>query len=145
MPIDLMVGSCRVIDVGAVRRIEPILLQDVAIQPGERLLFRTANSARSWWREPFDRSYVHLSAEAARVLAEAGVGLVGIDALSIGQFEGDGVETHLELLGAGIWVLEGLDLSQVQGGDGELVCLPLRVEGRGRGAGPGDLPSVNMM
>ena len=32
------------------------------------------------------------------------------------------------LLGAGIWVIEGLDLSEIEPGEYELICLPLRVE-----------------
>ena len=45
------------------------------------------------------------------------------------QFYADGVETHQALLGAGIWVIEGLDLSGVEPGEHELICLPLKVEG----------------
>ena len=41
----------------------------------------------------------------------------------------DGVETHRILLGAGIWLIEGLNLASVEPGAYELVCLPLRVVG----------------
>ena len=33
------------------------------------------------------------------------------------------------LLEAGIWIIEGLDLSQVEPGTYELICLPLRIAG----------------
>jgi len=36
---------------------------------------------------------------------------------------------YLALLGAGIWVIEGLDLSQVEPGCYEMICLPLRLAG----------------
>jgi arylformamidase len=39
------------------------------------------------------------------------------------------VETHQILLSAGIWLIEGLNLSAVKPGTYELVCLPLRVAG----------------
>jgi arylformamidase len=32
------------------------------------------------------------------------------------------------LLGAGVWVIEGLNLSQIQPGHYELICLPVRVQ-----------------
>ena len=40
----------------------------------------------------------------------------------------DGVETHQALLEVGIWIIEGLDLSQVEPGEYELICLPIKVE-----------------
>ena len=46
----------------------------------------------------------------------------------MGGFLKDGVETHRALLEAGIWVIEGLDLSKVKPGEYELVCLPIKVE-----------------
>jgi arylformamidase len=48
--------------------------------------------------------------------------------LSVGDFLKDGVETHRALLEAGIWIIEGLDLSKVKSGEDELVCLPIKVE-----------------
>jgi arylformamidase len=75
---------------------------------GERLLLKTPP----------------LSPDAARVLADAGVRAVGIEGLTIG-----GAETHRILLGAGVWVIEGLDLSAVEAGEYDLVCLPLKVTG----------------
>ena len=58
---------------------------------------------------------------------------VGVDYLSVGGYVKDGVETHQALLGAGIWVIEGLDLSQVQPGTYDLICLPIKVA-KGDGA-----------
>jgi arylformamidase len=54
---------------------------------------------------------------------------VGIDGPSVGGFLKDGPETHRELLGAGIWIIENLDLSAVEAGACELICLPLRLIG----------------
>ncbi len=60
--------------------------------------------------------------------AERRVRTVGVDYLSVGGFRRDGRETHLALLGAGIWIIEGLDLSRVRPGRYELLCLPLRIQ-----------------
>lgn len=67
-------------------------------------------------------------ADAER-LAHCGVRLVGVEGLSIGPegYEGDAV--HTLLLGAGVWVLEGLDLAAVEPGAYELFCLPMRIAG----------------
>ena len=54
---------------------------------------------------------------------------VGVDYLSIGGWEKDGVEVHQVMLGAGIWVIEGLDLSKIQPGRYDLICLQLKIVG----------------
>ena len=40
-----------------------------------------------------------------------------------------GPETHTPLLAAGVCIIEGLDLSRVEPGLYDLICLPLRLEG----------------
>ena len=60
----------------------------------------------------------------ARELVDGGVRLVGVDRLSVGD-EG----AHVTLLGAGLVVVEGLDLSAVEPGPYELYCLPLKLVG----------------
>ena len=61
---------------------------------------------------------------------------VGVDYISVGGFYRDGPDTHQALLRAGIWIIEGLDdLSGVDPGGHELICLPLKVkDGDGDGA-----------
>jgi arylformamidase len=126
MPIDATVGPARVIritDETAIRRAE--LLQH-SIQPGERILFRTANSSRDWGNLPFNEEFVFIARDAAEYLAERGIRTVGVDYLSVGGFKQDAVETHVALLGKGIWVIEGLVLGGIEPGHYELVCLPLK-------------------
>ena len=92
-----------------------------------RLLFKTRNSAL--WAEPeFSTSFIGLGGAAAAMLAARGVRLVGIDYLSIAPY-GDAIPTHQALLGAGVVILEGLDLREVQPGPVELLCLPIRLVG----------------
>lgn len=69
-----------------------------------------------------------LTQGAAQALVRAGVSLVGIDALSIAQGEHE-LPVHRILLGAGIPLLEGLDLRAVAPGEYVLLALPLRIEG----------------
>jgi arylformamidase len=130
MPLDATMGPARVLPIESDQSITRRELQRFEPRSGERLLFKTSNSR--WWRARcrlFMKNFVAIEADAARYLADCGVRTVGVDYLSIGAYKGDGVETHQILLGAGVWVIEGLDLSAVEPGDYELVCLPLRIEG----------------
>src|SRR6266704_2959616 len=99
------------------------------IQSGERILFKTRNSARCWQTDNFVEDFVYISHEAAQYLAAQRIQTVGVDYLSVGGFFKDAVETHRALLSAGIWIIEGLNLSSIQPGTYELICLPLRVTG----------------
>ena len=129
MPLDATMGLARVIEIQDPNSINPDELDARGIGRGERVLFKTRNSSLAWWTRDFIEDFVYVSREAARYLAERGVRTVGVDYLSVGGFYADGVETHQALLGAGIWVIEGLDLSGVEPGEHELICLPLKVEG----------------
>jgi len=61
--------------------------------------------------------------------ADAGVKLVGIDYISAEQYGAPAPRTHRILLGKGIPIVEGLDLSDVPAGDYDLVVLPIKVKG----------------
>jgi len=129
MPLDATIGPARVIEIVdkvAVTRQE---LELWSPQRGERLLFKTANSARLWKTDQFLEDFVYISREAADFMAEVGIRTVGIDAYSVGGYRQDLQETHLSLLGAGIWIIEGLVLDGVAPGSYELVCLPLKLIG----------------
>jgi hypothetical protein len=72
---------------------------------------------------------VGLSEQAALHLAETRVRVVGVDYLSVGGYHADGARIHKILLEAGIWIIEGLDLSPVTGGRYEMICLPVKLHG----------------
>jgi len=129
MPLDATMGPARVIEIQSQSLITVEELEAYDIQPGERILFKTVNSARQWVTDEFLKDFVHIPASTARYLVDRGIRTVGIDALSVGGFETDGAECHRILLGAGIWIIEWLDLSNVEPGDYELACLPLKLNG----------------
>ena len=99
------------------------------LAPGARVLFRTRNSERDLFAGTFFEDYVFLGRDAAEKLVAARALLVGIDALSVSGFHEDPAGTHRVLLGAGVWILEGIRLAGVEPGEYELVCLPLRLQG----------------
>ena len=126
---DATIGTVRVITIQDRTAIHAAELEHHEIKRGERILFRTANSETNWVGEPFKKRFVYIAKDAAEYLASLGVQTVGVDYLSIGGYVHDMVATHVAMLTAGIWVIEGLDLSNVDAGSYEMVCLPLRLKG----------------
>jgi len=92
-----------------------------------RVLLHTGNSR--WWHpaRAFRTDFVYLAADGADWLVKRGVDLVGIDYLSIEGYGVPGAPTHKRLLGAGIPILEGLDLFKVRAGRWQMAALPLRI------------------
>jgi len=131
LPLDLLIGRCRVFDLtsepgpigrGALTRCD--------FQGVSRALFKTANSALWTQKENrFEKGFIGLSSEGAAFLVERGVGLVGIDYLSIEPFESPGHPTHHLLLRNRVVILEGLNLKEVPPGDYELIALPIKIKG----------------
>ncbi len=129
-PLQVGIGPAKVIQIDSkVRMIGRAELEEKGIRRGERVLLRTRNSEHPWYNQPFRTDYTAINASGAEFLARTRVALVGVDYLSVGLFESDGPETHRILLGAGIWIVEGLALGTVQEGDYEMICLPLRIVG----------------
>lgn len=128
MPLSATIGPARVIEIRDPEAIRADELRAHHPRRGERILFRTRNSARNWADEGFVKDFVHIAADAAEYLAQRRVRMVGVDYLSVGGFQRDGHETHLALLRAGIWIIEGLNLAKVRQGAYELICLPLKIK-----------------
>ena len=129
MPLAATMGPARVIEIADPRVITADELRGHSLQAGERVLFRTANSPRCWQADRFVEDFVYISEQAAEHLAETRVRTVGVDYLSVGGYHADGARIHRILLSAGIWIIEGLDLSAVRAGRYELICLPVKLHG----------------
>lgn len=124
LPLETMVGPVAVVDATAIDGdLDEAALMSIELGDGERILFKTKNS-QLWELPEFTHDFIRLTGTGARYLINRGVRLVGIDYLSIGD-----VDAHRELLGAGVVVVEGLDLRRVEPGAYELICLPIRLEG----------------
>src|SRR5438477_6325052 len=129
MPVSVTVGRARVIGIHDREMIRVGELEPYEITKGERILFKTANSGRLWKTDSFQENYIYIPPDTAEYLAGIRVQLVGVDYLSVGGFYFGNPETHRSLLGAGIWIVEGLNLENVEPGEYELVCLPLKLVG----------------
>jgi arylformamidase len=127
LPLDAVLGPATVVEIDDPVAVRARHLEGLALEP--RVLFKTRNSARCWQQPGFVEDFVYIARDAASVLAARGIKTVGIDYLSIGGFHQDLVETHNIILGAGIWVIEGLNLAHIAPGRYELACLPLNIVG----------------
>ena len=106
------------------------VLENAEIPPRtRRLLFKTRNS--QFWKNPtteFQPAFVGISADGAEFLVKRGVKLVGIDYLSIAPYH-QSSPTHEIFLKAGVVIVEGLNLSEINQGRYTLYCLPLKLAG----------------
>ena len=130
LSLDLLMGRAYVLHLPNVNLITASILRDADIPPRtRRLLFKTRNS--DYWasgNKEFQTDFVGLSVDAAELLVDRNVKLLGIDYLSIAPYK-QGKPVHTILLDAGVVVVEGLDLSKVSQGRYTLTCLPLKLGG----------------
>ena len=129
LPLEATIGPARVLEIKDREMVRPDELRAHNLRRGERILFKTLNSSRCWKTDAFIEDFVYISREAAQYLVDRGIRTIGVDYLSVGGFHRDGLETHRILLGAEVWIIEGINLSKVKPGNYELVCLPLKVLG----------------
>ena len=128
--LEPLIGAARVIAIpDSVQAIDAAELTKHDWRGARRVLFRTRSSLRSWMDSAFHKDFAYIAPDAAQLLADAGVVLVGVDYISAEQFGAAAPRTHQILLGRGIPIVEGLDLRPVQAGDYDLIVLPLKVKG----------------
>ena len=113
---DALVGSCRVID----------LAQAETVRGQARLLIRSSHSATS---DEYAEHGAIMSSEAARVLVESGLVMIGTDRLSVDDSRSTDYPLHHLFLEAGCIIIEGLSLAGIDPGPYQLIALPLRMEG----------------
>jgi len=130
LPLDVLVGPAVVVDLSGAGPIDAARLAAAGLDDGEaggdgagrRLLFRTGAA------DEVPTAEGALTPDGAEWLVERGVRLVGADTLSI-EPASDSYPVHRILLGAGVVIVEGLDLFGVTPGRYRLACLPLRIAG----------------
>jgi arylformamidase len=122
--LDPYLGLCRVVDVTGVAMIDEEALFGLELGGRERLLFKTGTfpDFRSW-----NDGFAYFDPSLLKRLGKTGVKLVGIDTPSVDPFDSKELPAHNVLLEFGMRNLEGLDLSEVEAGDYELIALPLRL------------------
>jgi len=129
--LDPLIGAARVLDIpDSIQAIDASELNRHDWRGAQRVLFRTRSTVRGWMdSSTFHRDFAYIAPDAAQLLADAGVVLVGVDYISAEQFGAPAPRTHQILLGRGILIVEGLDLRPVQAGEYDLIVLPIKVRG----------------
>jgi arylformamidase len=131
LPLDILTGPVLVVQFPDDLDLITAEALDAAEIPSgvERLLFRTRNSDL-WQRseKEFCSTFVGISMDGAEWLVKRNIRLIGIDYLSVAPYK-QGELIHKVLLGAGIVLLEGVDLHKIQPGSYELYCLPMKLFG----------------
>jgi arylformamidase len=129
--LEALIGPARVIDIpDGVQAIDAAELNRHQWRGAQRVLFRTRSSLRGWMASrDFHRDFAYITPDAAQLLVDVGVKLVGIDYLSTEQFGAPAPVTHRILLGKGIPIVEGLALADAHAGDYDVIVLPIKVAG----------------
>lgn len=128
LPLEILIGKARVVDLGGRDLVDRADLEALDLREDLRVLLRTRNSGQLR-QQTFQEDYVYLTPDAATYLAQVGIKLVGFDYLSIEKFGSRDFAAHRALLEAGVVIVEGLDLSEVEPGEYDMTCLPLRIAG----------------
>ncbi len=128
LSLDVLIGPARVIDVGDVPFIDAAVLHRANLDGVTRVLFKTRNSQLWNSTDEFHEDFVYLETDAAEMLVERGIKLVGIDYLSVEKFNFTEPTTHYALLRHNVIIVEGLNLSAIAPGDYELICLPIKLK-----------------
>ena len=131
VPLETLVGPAVVLDLTSVTssEIAPEDLIAAGLDDSMRVLLKTPNSTGAL-REAEKSPWVGLSEAAAELLVERGVRLVGIDYLTIDAPAGEvDWPVHHVLCGAGVAILEVIDLSDIAPGRYTLAALPIKLVG----------------
>ena len=130
LPLDVLIGPAVVVEPHPEKNLVTATdLGQLGLRRAERVLIKTRNSYL-WAGGPyeFQPDYVSLSKDAAAWLVSKGIKLVGVDYLSVEAYAAQDHPVHHILLGSGVVVVEGLNLSQVPEGRYQLICLPLKIQ-----------------
>lgn len=129
IPLEKINGKAKVIEIFD----KTITLDFIksSIQKNDIILFKTQNSILHTPNK-VRQDYVTLDYQAADYLAYKKIKLVGIDYMTIEPpkiYRQSGKSIHKTLLGASIIIAETLDLKNVQEGEYEFYCFPLKIPG----------------
>jgi arylformamidase len=127
IPLETLVGPATVFAIHNPTSIGKSDVENLPLKGVERVLFKTENS-KHWGDGKFLEDFVYLEPEAAQILVNRGVRLVGIDYLSIDKFRSEKHPSHFVLLEKNVVIIEGLNLSRVTPGPYRMTALPLNLQ-----------------
>jgi kynurenine formamidase len=137
MELDVLLGDARVLDLTEVEtEITAADLEAAGLGDEQRVLLKTKNSAGALQETEKPDEWIGVAPDAAQLLVDRGVRLVGIDFLTIDSPSRDTTwDTHLVLCPVPVAIAECVDLRAVDSGVYEMALLPVKL--RGSEAAPG--------
>jgi arylformamidase len=126
-PLERFDVPALVVDCGAADNAGPEHLAGLELPRDGAVLFRTRNGGLP--RDRYTADHCALTLPCAQALITAGVGIAGIDYISVERGNDPQYPVHRALLAAGVLLLEDVDLRHVAPGRYRLRCYPLRIAG----------------
>lgn len=126
-PIESLIGSGLIIEVpDHEKSITKSFIAKQPISSNDFVFFKTSNSKLSKQGE-FNDKYVYIEPEAAEELLRKEVKVVGIDYISVDQYEAENLPVHKSLLLKDVLIVEGLELNDVPMGRCKIYIMPLNI------------------
>ncbi len=144
MELDVLLGPARVLDLTAVEtEVTAADLEAAGLGDEARVLLKTSNSAGALQETEKPDEWIGVAPDAAQLLVDRGVKLVGIDFLTIDSPSRDTTwDTHLVLCPVPVAIAECVDLRGVEAGVYEMALLPVKLRGAEAAPGGGFLRSL---
>lgn len=125
LDVNTFIGDCVVIDCRGVEVITARFLQAFEFHGVARVLLKTIDAISAQFPEVIPV----IAEDVAALFKQRGVVLLGVDNPSVDRLTSKALAAHHALYQHQVQIVEGLDLSQVDPGIYELICLPLKIEG----------------
>lgn len=123
-----LIGSCLIIEVpDQERSVSKVFIEKQDILQNDFVFFKTSNSQLPK-QGIFTNKYVYIEPEAAEALLKKGVRIVGIDYISVDQYEAESLPVHKALLSNNILIVEGLELNKVPLGRCKVYIMPVNIK-----------------
>lgn len=102
-------------------------IKRIKLRADEIILLKTRNSNQAG--KKFNKNFIHINEDAAKIIVKAGIRAVGIDGPSIRKFGLRPDTVHPLLLKRGVLIYEGLWLKEAKPGEYYFFGLPLKIVG----------------
>ena len=130
IPVDLWIGKAYVADLTFVEEcVRDSDLAGIPLGKYERILIKTKNSQLYSKTNEFCENFIYMHESACKRIVDAGVKILGFDYTTVDK-AGMGVfPAHKTLFAGNVCIIESVNLSEVDEGEYELICLPLKLKG----------------
>lgn len=128
-PLSYLIGNGVIIEIpSSFRSVTSSFLETQDIKENDFVFLKTSNSYISK-QSPLIKDYVYIQIEAANLLLEKKVRIVGIDYISVDAYTAINLPVHHLFLLNNILIVENLELKNVPAGRCQIFIAPLNISG----------------